>query len=503
MRKSKKLLIIGIDGGTWRILKPAIDKGYMPFLKSQVENGASGILESTMPSNSATAWSSFQTGLNPSKHCVFDFVAWDKKTKRKQLVSSQFLRRTIWDAVSDAGRRVGVVNVPMTYPPKPINGYMITGILTPSLMSNFTYPPKLKFELFKAVPDYHIFNLDNIEKNSPHGRFKFKVFIHHMIASLENRSKAAQFIIEKGPLDVFMVHFQAVDVIQHVLWCFLDENHPLYDQKKQNYIFEYFYGQLDQKIQEVHDSFSRMTHGEFLTLIVSDHGFQIHKKRFNLGNWLYQDGFFKLNAKALQKPWFVRWIKKLDVFKLYRHHVLQNLRSKVARPSQQNRKDPFYWNISRTYPVGTCNEGFIYLLEEEFKREETIAELIKKLSAIKDPEDGTPVASHIYRKEEIFSGKYLDLMPDLILEPSDGYSFTGPYQPNAGLFHIVNIKDDFHIGKHHKDGILVVVGEAVKQQDKIRAQIIDIVPTILYYLKLRIPRYADGRVLKELFTENI
>lgn len=503
MIQSKKVLIIGIDGGTWSILKPAIDKGYMPCLKSQVENGASGILESTMPVNSATAWSSFQTGLNPRKHCVFDFIAWDKKTKKKQLVSSQFLRRTIWEAISDAGRRVGVVNVPMTYPPKPINGYMITGILTPSLMSNFTYPPKLKIELLKAVPDYHIINLENIEKNFPHGRFKFKAFIHHMITSLENRSKAAQFIIEKGPLDVFMVHFQAVDVIQHVLWCYLEENHPLYDQKKQNYIFEYFYGQLDQKIQEVRESFSRMTHGGFLTLIVSDHGFQTHKKRFNLGNWLYQNGYFKLNAKAFQRPWFVRLLKKVDVFKLYRHHVLQNLRSKVARPSQKDRKSPFYWKISRTYSVGTCNEGFIYLLEEEFNRKATIAELIKKLSTIKDPGDGTPVASHIYCKEEIFSGKYLDLMPDLILEPSNGYSFTGPYQPHAGLFHIVNIKDDFHIGKHHRDGILVTVGEAIKRQDKIRAQIIDIAPTILSYLKLRIPRYTDGHVLKELFTENI
>jgi len=140
-------------------------------------------------------------------------------------------------------------------------------------------------------------------------------------------------------------------------------------------------------------------------------------------------------------------------------------------------------------------------LEEEFKREATLAELIKKLNAVKDPEDGTPVISHIHRKEAIYSGKYLDLLPDLLIEPMDGYSITGYYQSNAGLFHKVNIKDDFHIGKHHKDGILVAVGETVKQQDNIRAQIIDIAPTILYYIKLPISRDVDGRVLNELFTD--
>jgi len=92
-------------------------------------------------------------------------------------------------------------------------------------------------------------------------------------------------------------------------------------------------------------------------------------------------------------------------------------------------------------------------------------------------------------------------MPDLLIEPTDGYSITGSYQANAGLFHTVNIKDDFHIGKHHKDGILVVVGECVKQQDNIKAQIIDIAPTILSCLKLPIPRDVDGRVLDKLFNE--
>ena len=493
----KNVLIIGIDGGTWKILKPAMDEGHMPYLKSLVEAGASGILESTMPAITPAAWGSFQTGMNPGKTGVFDFVRWDKKAKKTILVNSKFLRRTLWDMVSDAGKRVGVLNVPMTYPPRPINGYMVTGILTPSLDSDFTYPPELKFELLKAVPDYHIFNLENVKEGFPHKHFKS--FVQRMVEIVDSRAKAARFIIEKGPLDVFMIHFFATDVIQHVMWGYIDEDHPLYDPAKREYIFKHFYKQLDQKIQEVRQSFEKTVQGEYITFIISDHGFQTHKKRFNLGNWLCQEGYLKVNIEMLQKPRVVRLVQKIDKFNLRKYLVPKNVRSKVASSKSGNFFD---WDNSRAFSIGRSNEGFIYLLEEdESKRDATATELIRKLSAIKDPENGMTVINRIYRKEEIFSGRYLDLMPDLIIEPADGYSITGYYQPNAGLFHKVNIKDDFHIGKHHKDGILVVVGEGIKQQDNVRAKIIDIVPTILYYLRLPIPRNIDGRVLKELFGE--
>lgn len=496
----RKVLIIGIDGGTWKLLKPAMDKGYMPYLKSLVEEGASGILESTKPAITPAAWGSFQTGVNPGKNGVFDFVIWDKKQKKPKLVNSSFLQKTIWEIASAAGKRVGVVNVPMTYPPRPVNGYMVTGILTPSLDSNFTYPPKLKFELFKVVPNYHIFNLENIKEGSPHEQFES--FVQKMVAVIENRTKAAQFIINKEPLDIFMVHFQATDVIQHVMWGYLDKCHPLYDPVKCNYIFDYFYRQLDQKIREIRLSFEKKVQEDYLTFIISDHGFQTHKKRFNLGNWLYQKGFLKLNPKFFQRPRFIKLIQRLDILNLRKRFFSQNLRSKVVKSLKQD-IEPFVWNRSRAFSIGNSGEGFIYLLEEEkAKQEATAVQLIEELSLLKDPEDGTFIVSRVYHKEEIYSGKYLDLMPDLLIEPTDGYSFTGYYQSKAELFHKVNPQDDFHIGKHHKDGIFIAVGETIKRQKHLQAQLIDIAPTILYYLGLPIPKEIDGCVLTKLFTKN-
>ena len=171
-KRNRKIFIIGIDGGTWTVLTPTIEQGYMPFLKSLVETGASGILESTLPAITPAAWGSFQTGCNPGQNGAFDFAYWDRKQKKDCYVSSNTLQTTIWETAGKAGKRVGLVNVPMTYPPKKINGCMVTGILTPSLKSNFTYPAELKKQLLKAVPHYHIFNLKNASAGSPHKNFK-------------------------------------------------------------------------------------------------------------------------------------------------------------------------------------------------------------------------------------------------------------------------------------------------------------------------------------------
>ncbi|HSV27062.1 MAG TPA: alkaline phosphatase family protein, partial [Sedimentisphaerales bacterium] len=160
--RGKRVLVIGIDGGTWTVLRPAMERGYMPFLKRLVETGASGVLMSTIPALTPPAWASFQTGCNPGKTGVFCFTLLDRATRKNTFVSAEMLRETLWEAAGNAGRRVVVLNLPMSYPPKPINGCMVTGLMTPSMRSEFTHPKELKAELLKAVPGYHIFNMEGV-----------------------------------------------------------------------------------------------------------------------------------------------------------------------------------------------------------------------------------------------------------------------------------------------------------------------------------------------------
>ena len=485
---SKRVLIIGIDGGTWTVLKPAMEQGYMPFLNSLVDTGVSGILESTIPAITPPAWGSFQTGMNPGENGVHDFFQWNKEEKKAKLVNSQNLSETIWDIASRHSKRVGVVNVPMTYPPKEINGYMITGLLTPSIESEFTFPPQLKAQLLQAIPDYEILNL--IRADSSKYEVQFTERIEQMTRDLSNRRKAAEFILAKESLDLFMVHFQATDVIQHQFWCHLTKEHPQCEPQKQQYLFERFYGHLDRQIHEIYESFWKPSGRSELTLIVSDHGFQDNKMVINLGIWLKQKGFLKTKFLNANNSFLSRIINR----------ACNTLVSSSS--SRSNKKDLYNWSKTRAYARAGNSEAFIYLLEEENKkRSVTEKQVIKELLNLKDPV-GNRVVNNVYRKHDVFHGRNIEIMPDLVVEPVDGYSFHGTYRQEAEFFHNVKYPEDVHVGKHHKDGIFVIHGEEIIIKDGIHAKIEDIAPTILYAMSLPVRKDIDGSILRQIFSES-
>jgi predicted AlkP superfamily phosphohydrolase/phosphomutase len=498
--ENKKVLIIGLDSGTWDILTPAMDQGFMPNLKNLVDTGASGILKSTMPAITPAAWSCFQTGVNPGQNGVFNFSYWDKHLKTQKFVNSNSLATTIWDTASNIGKRVGLVNVPMTYPPYKINGCMVTGILTPSIKSDFTYPTILKKQLLNAVSGYHIFNLGNASAGQPHKNFEG--FVQQMADIVECRFQAAEFILNKeDPFDIFMVHFQASDIIQHAMWGYMDKNHAMYDSCKHEYILENFYRRVDEKIGSIRHIFEKKTGSDFLTLVVSDHGSEAHNKRFNLGNWLLQEGLLKLNPLPHKPSLLKKITRKFGVGAFLKRFIASGTVAKMEkiakRPYQR-----FVWNQSKAFSFGRSGEGYIYLLEEnQAQREKTASTLIEKLKNICDPETDTAIAKNVFRREQIYHGKALGNIPDIIIEPAPGYSFTGFCKPDQPLFQKVCPGSDFHIAKHHMDGIIVAAGPGIQHDNSISAGLVDIVPTLSYYMDLPIDQNTDGKIVQQLFTE--
>lgn len=496
-----KVLILGIDGGTWTALQPALDRGDMPFLKNLIKSGASGVLESTIPAITPAAWAGFQTGMNPGDHGVFDFYRWDKSEKTLHLVQSQDLSLTLWDIVSRNQKKVGVLNVPMTYPPKPINGYMVSGVLTPSLKSDFTYPSQLAAELLRAVPQYRIINAQDAEQDMP--LVQFESYVTLMADMARYRADAAEHILRKEPLDVFMAHFMSSDVLQHRLWCYMDNTNPLYDAKKHEFIIKHFYRPLDQALQKVHQAFAQNgNNNDFTTLVLSDHGFQSHYKTCNLGLWSYQQGYLKLNPRSEKIPVMKKLTKTLRIGKLL---TTMLPRKTVANMERSLRLDTgrFDWNHSTLFCLGSSGEAFIHLLESNDQDKiRTAKQLIEKLYQIEDPENHTSVVKQVYSKEELYHGKFFDNMPDLVIVPTPGYSFTSVFREDSELFHSVTLGKNTHMGMHHPDGILVAAGNAIKTQNDIRTQIVNMAPTILYCLGLPLPKNSDGKVCESLFTSD-
>jgi predicted AlkP superfamily phosphohydrolase/phosphomutase len=152
---SRKLLIIGLDGATFDLLDPLMDDGRMPNLRGLAAKGVRSDLLSVIPPVTPAAWTSFMTGKSPAKHGIFHFRQFDPLTGEERVHNSASISdTTLWEYMSAGGISVGVVNVPMTFPPLKVNGFLVSGVDTPSLREDYTYPPELKEEISFRFPNY-------------------------------------------------------------------------------------------------------------------------------------------------------------------------------------------------------------------------------------------------------------------------------------------------------------------------------------------------------------
>ncbi|MFX1502654.1 MAG: alkaline phosphatase family protein, partial [Promethearchaeota archaeon] len=282
---NRKILIIGLDGAAWSIFDEIISLGYMPYLKKLKDEGAFGGIQSTIPPISPAAWGTIQTGINALNNNIYEFYCFDKSKRKIQIVNSNFLRNTIWEILSNVGKKVGVINVPMTYPPKRVNGYIVSGILTPSLDSNLTYPPGLRDEILKEFPDYQLHYSEDVRYGNPH--YDINGFVKQRIKNIEDRTRVCVKMINDFKVDIFMVNFQANDILQHVLWGYLSKDNKLFDEKLKFSVYNIYHRALDRCIETIREEFIKNSTGEVLTIVLSDHGCESHNKRFFLGDWLY------------------------------------------------------------------------------------------------------------------------------------------------------------------------------------------------------------------------
>jgi predicted AlkP superfamily phosphohydrolase/phosphomutase len=163
----RKVVILGLDGLDPDRCEQLMARGELPNLSRLRDEGTYRRLATSMPALSPVAWSTFATGVDPSGHGIFDFIARDPRNYAPSLSSSEVygrtrmvgfgpfrfpvsrggvrgLRRsrTFWSVLSSHGVRSAVMRVPITFPVEKIDGVMIAGMCVPDLrgtQGSFTY----------------------------------------------------------------------------------------------------------------------------------------------------------------------------------------------------------------------------------------------------------------------------------------------------------------------------------------------------------------------------
>jgi predicted AlkP superfamily phosphohydrolase/phosphomutase len=505
--KKKKVVVIGLDGATFRLIEPWAKAGKLPTFAQLLKDGVRGNLRSTIRPESSIAWSSFATGENPGKHGVFGFVVHRENSYSTDITTAKNIKSArLWNIVSDHGKKVVVLNVPMTYPPQPVNGCLVSGMLTPSLKSRFTYPDGLAEELLTALGDYVI---------TVHGTHQDKeTFVNEVKYCTEKHKEAALYLMKKCEWDLFTVVFTELDRLQHFLWADMDPSHPRHDPERgaPNAILEY-HQYLDDVLREILEN---VVDDSTTVMLISDHGFNGFYKTVHLNTWLRDQALLALRPEYSQtglldlllglrsSPVLRKAKSALPILKDVRLSTrsLEGLRFEGMIDWQNTQA--FYSEVGgiRINLEGREPEGIVRTGSEYESLRQTLQQT---LGTVTDPETGLGVFDAIYKREELYWGPYVERAPDLIVEPKrdeddprNNYALAHDVSTNdQGFLNLSNLRT----GNHTLDGIFIAFGEGIRQDVEIKqSSILDLVPTILFTLGLSVPEGLDGKVLQEIYA---
>jgi predicted AlkP superfamily phosphohydrolase/phosphomutase len=152
----KRLLVIALGEATFDLITPWVEEGELPAFKKFFEEGTTGDLKSSIPMMTPQMWGNIITGKNPGYHGLFDFWQRGNDGKFKEIKGSQIKVKPIWKILSENGLTSGIVNVPFTYPPQKINGFMISGEDAPGTHSSIAYPNKIYNEIVEKFGRYRL-----------------------------------------------------------------------------------------------------------------------------------------------------------------------------------------------------------------------------------------------------------------------------------------------------------------------------------------------------------
>ena len=494
-----RVIIIGLDGARLDILVKWAKQGYLPTINKILNEGVHGTLKSVLPVHSFPAWTSLSTGVYPPKHGIYDVLLRDKNGYRRIPPNSTMVRvKRLWEILDDLGYRSCIVNVPVTYPPKPLkHGVIVSGVLTPSTDHVFAYPKEV-WEMLRKQ-DYKI-----LPKAKP-GTEKYIEEAHEI---LDKQYNFIRWYIENHDWDLLFWVIMSTEMLHHHYATFIDPNHPLYKPEYEG-IVRKMYEKIDKYIAELIKYL-----GKNCTLfIVSDHGIAPCYGVIYLNAFLKKQGLLATRprymivrrhllslAKKLGREIYgylpkslKEWTIKVAGFGMYEFTL------KLLDWSKTKAYVPFLDGHIDINLKGRERNGIV----DVKKYKQVINEILDAVS--KDPKLSRLLS--LKPKYEVYvEGPYLDLAPDIFI--LFGEANEKPFKVKSDPFakeYIDHKLAPFHetIGYHTLYGVLLAYGHYIRQGYERHADIVDIAPTVLAIFKVKPPKYVDGNILNDIFTLNL
>jgi len=462
-----KVVVIGLDGFNPDLVERW--KSELPHLAGMEAEGVSGLIASTVPPITPQAWTCAQAGKNPGQIGFWDFTYRDSFVYGEpKLVNSSLVVRAnpLYKRLSEAGRRVAIINVPVSYPPPEIRGgFCITDFMTPNLEKPFTYPPELREKVEKLVGEYII---DASTANMNYREMDKDLVLERIYNMDAQRFKLLQHFLAERNCDYIFCVIMGTDRMPHLFYRYFDENHVRYDPdpRYMNALKDH-YKFCDQSVGEV-----RSLLGPDTVLIVhSDHSVQRLDGRINLNEWLIQEGYLTLKERPAQLTPFARcqvdWAKTKAWATGYTGQLYLNMRGRE--------------------PQGIVSPGDYHKLLDE---------LIEKLTDIA-AQDGKVLNNKIIKRVEIHSGPYARFGPDLFtIFDEYRYNISELVGYEGGALYSYDTTKGADDGGHGPYGYFVMAGAGIPALGRLQGiTLLDVAPTVMNLMGFDVPQDMEGKSL--------
>lgn len=472
-RKPRRVLVVGWDCAPPSVLFYTGSENHLglrdqlPNLSRLLSEGAYGPLSSSIPCITVPAWTSMFASKDPG---VLGFYGFrnraDYSYDRMSIATADAIHeKRVWDILTEAGKSSVVVGVPQTYPVKPLNGYLISSFLTPSIERQYTFPYELRYEI-ERVLEGRPYDLD-----VPQFRTEDKGYLLRQIQEMtEKRFAVIRYLLQEKRWDFFAFVEIGLDRIHHGMWKFWDPVHPKYepDNPYRSAIPDY-YRYLDRELGEI----LGMVDDDTVVLVVSDHGAKAMEGGFAVNEWLRREGLLVLK----EEPPYEGLVPFEKVEVDWEKTTAWGAGGYYAR---------IFLNVEGREPMGKIPARDYEKVRDQIK---------EKIEALPDPE-GKPMGSVVFKPEELYR-EVRNIPPDLIVYFGNlSWRSVGSFGlPDVYTFENDTGPDD---ANHDQDGVFILWdprrnlgGEYLEG-----LQLMDVAPTVLDLMGLRVPSDMQGKLVR-------
>lgn len=521
-----KVLVLGIDAGNPALLLQWAEDGALPNIRSLLTRGLVGETRSLDGFFVGSTWPSFYTGVTPARHGVHYGVQLKPGTYEfHRPASGEFVKcAPFWSHLSRAGRRVAILDVPLSRIDPSLNGMQVVEWGSHDALYGFqTWPSQVAEAIHSRFGEHPLGSSCDGVRSSPQ---EYEALTDALVRGVRTKASLTRHFLELGEWDFFIQVFTEAHCVGHQCWHLHDVTHPGHDPSISSATgdpLRRVYAAIDTAIGEVLGDA-----GDALVVVLVAHGMS----HWYGAQFLLKEILFRLDvahppadspARAGVVPAALAGARQVW------RHLPDSIRSRLAplrqRLTQDGVRGGRLLNLDVDPRVSLCfpvNNGLAVggirlnqvgrepegILEPGRATDEFCDSLREALLGFVDERTGRPLVRRVLRTADLYAGEHLEDLPDLLVEWSDetptgsslirngAGALVRARSPKIGVVEGVNHYG--RTGEHRPQGLFIAAGQGVRpgRLGKVTS-ILDFAPTFAGILGVRLPQ-SDGSALDVL-----